>query len=157
MTSLYNSFNSYKFNNDNINNNITPSTNNISYHISKPDKVADNFIYEYYKKVSDKGWNVITHMFVHNCKVICRNKIIGNEHDLINTMSVENVKKARYSELNYNWIVLSKNKLMINVFGKFQFILYTGISGVPVVFSETFILKHAENNNIMCYYHILNF
>ena len=133
------------------------ANNNNSIQLANPEKIADNFIYEYYKKVSDTGWNTVIHLFNHKCEVLFKNKNIGNEHDLLNILSSELIKKAIYSELNFNWIVLSNDILMINVLGELQFISYINEYGHPIVFTETFILKHTEKNNIMCYYHILNF
>ena len=137
--------------------NTITQPNTVNLQPVNPEKIVDNFIYEYYKKVSESGWNTTTHLFSHNCEVLYKNKIIGNEHDLVNILSTELIKKAIYSELNINWIVLSDDILMINIFGRLQFISYINEYGYPFVFTETFILKHAENNNIMCYYHIFNF
>jgi len=139
----------------NTTNAFTQPTNNLQ--TVNTEKVVDNFIYEYYKKVSDTGWNTTTHLFSHKCEVLYKNKNIGNEHDLINILSSELIKRAIYSELKFNWIVLSNDILLINVFGSLQFISYIDEYGHPIVFTETFILKHKKDGNIMCYYHIFNF
>lgn len=121
-----------------------------------PSIVANDFIKEYYKNTSIYGWNNVQHIFDHNCVVILGNQNIGNEHDLLNTLSYNYVKRANYDNLQLNWSVISPNIMLINVFGNLQFISFNDCVCDYMKFSESFILVLTSNNTVSCSHHILN-
>jgi hypothetical protein len=81
------------------------------------DKVFNNFMAEYYRNVSTIGWNVVTNLFDPQCVVLYRDKNIGNAFALLNTLSVDYIKRANYSNIRAKWIVPDINTMIINVFG----------------------------------------
>lgn len=121
------------------------------------DLVANQFLFEYYRKVSNVGWNSVMYLFDQNCNVIVKNKKVGNAHQMLNYFSTEYIKGANYDKLKANWIVLSREKLLINVFGQFQLVAFNGQISKIVPFTETFVLTIQQDVNIKCTDHILEF
>lgn len=133
---------------DNIGTNIT----NVN-----PESVANQFVSEYYRKVSNIGWNTVVHMFDQNCIVNIKNKNIGNSHNMLNFLSSEYIKRANYDNLRVKWFVIEKNKLLINVFGQIQFVTFGENVSKITTFTETFILTGKNNGDIKCTYHLIDF
>lgn len=122
-----------------------------------PSVVADQFLSEYYRSVSNNGWNASTYLFDHDCTVICRDKHVGNAHDLINYLSTEYIKRANYADLRSKWVVTSNDTMVINVFGHIQLVTFSGYNHCTSAFTETFILKGDQNGTIKCTHHMIDF
>lgn len=124
-----------------------------------PAAVANAFLTEYYKNTSLIGWNFVQNMFDHNCVVMLQDTKIGNEYDLLSTLSSMYIKRANYEELRPKWSVINNNSLLINIFGKLQLVSFNGNTSNSVPFSESFVLSLStvNNNNIVsCTHHMLD-
>lgn len=121
-----------------------------------PSTVSNHFITEYYKNTSNHGWNNAIHLFDTNCSVICKNKHIGNEYDLLYLLMTENIKRATYDKIKAGWIITSPDTMMIHVFGNIQFIAFSERNIRTLPFMELFFLK-IVGNTIKCVHHVFNF
>ena len=139
-------------NNHNCNGlNTNPGTN------VDPGNAVLQFLNEYYKNTTLTGWNASLYLFDHNCMVVCKDKHIGNAHDMLNAFSSEYVKKANYDHVRCKWFVLNNTTLLINVFGQIQFVGFSGNVSSIVTFSETFILSlNTSNGVIKCTHHLFD-
>lgn len=121
-----------------------------------PADVANFFTAEYYKNTSNYGWNTVQKMFKHDCYVVLQDKHIGNEYDLLNIFSKDFIKRANYDDLHVKWITLPNNTVLINVFGKIQFISFSDNSSPAMQFAELFILTITDTNCINCTHHFFD-
>lgn len=124
------------------------------------EKTANQFYNEYYRNVSNVGWNTVMHLFDPNCIVICKDKVIGTEYDMLNQFTRGHVRRANYDTINYKWAILTNEMIMVNVFGQIQFVSFNGVHSEVLTFAETFVLKLTENTTngeIKCVHHILDF
>lgn len=121
-----------------------------------PETAVSHFSNEYYLGVSSSGWNTVQHLFDHSCSVIFRDKVIGNEHNLLNLLSSDFIRGAKYPVIRSKWIVLDSNRILLNVFGTMQFINSYGFSLPTMPFTESFILV-LNNNRISCTHHIFDY
>jgi hypothetical protein len=120
------------------------------------DKIFNNFMIEYYRNVSAIGWNVVTYLFDPACIILYRDKNIGNVFGLLNALSVDNVKRANYSNIRSKWIIPDINTMVINVFGFIQLISFNNEYGQYVPFTDTFIIKN-DQNGTRCTHYILDY
>jgi hypothetical protein len=120
------------------------------------DYIAKEFISEYYKNVSKNGWNVIGYLFNSKCTTYFRENHIGNHHNLLACLSEEYIKRANYNIVSSKWKVISNDTILINIFGKIQFVSFIGIHGIPFTFSDTFILKIDDPKSISCHTHFFD-
>ncbi len=122
----------------------------------EPETITNHFVSEYYRGVSNIGWNHVLYLFDQKCSVLFKDKIVGNSHDLLNYLSSEYVKRANYGELRPKWIVIAPDTLVINVFGLIQLVSFAEYCGYAFPFTETFVLKIDNKDNIKCVQHILD-
>lgn len=127
-----------------------------------PAATANQFFFEYYRTVSNVGWNSVMHLFDQNCIVIVKNKQIGNSYKMLNFFSTEYIKRANYDNIRFKWVILSKDKLLINVFGQIQFVTFNGAVSRIMPFTETFVLTSQGNRtngarDIKCTHQIIDF
>jgi hypothetical protein len=127
-----------------------------NHHATTPQLIATNFLKEYYRNVSNEGWNASTYLFDPKCTVICKNKNVGTEHDLLIAFSKEYVKRANFAKLNSKWIVIDIHTMVLNVFGYIQFVSFTGHYSSCMPFSETFVIKRHQSNTV-CTHHMIDF
>lgn len=119
--------------------------------------VINQFLTEYYKNTSCSGWNTCQYLFDQNCAVLCKSRIVGNAHDLLAIFSSEYVKRANYDQLRTKWVLINQTTLLINVFGKIQFVGFTESVSSVVPFSESFILSLNQSNGIIkCTHHLID-
>lgn len=122
-----------------------------------PEIIATNFLMEYYRNVSNSGWNTVMYLFDPNSSIICRKRNIGTAYDMLNVFSAESIKRANYDSLRPKWLIVDNNTMMINVFGLIQFVTFSDQISAIIPFTETFILKGDQNNNVKCTHHIFDF
>lgn len=125
-----------------------------------PNAVASYFLNEYYKHTMTTGWFQTMRLFDKNCKVIFRDRYLGNSYDLLAYLTSEYVKKAYYDSLKTKWVTINENTLLINVFGRIQFITYSGLGTQIMYFNETFILSGSMVDGkplLSCTCHIIDF
>lgn len=122
-----------------------------------PENVVSQFVSEYYRKVSNVGWNIVMHLFDQNSVVIIKNKNVGNSYNMLNFLSSENVRRANYDGIRTKWVVIEKTKLLINVFGQIQFVAFNGNVSRITTFAETFVLTIDKNGNVKCTHNLLDF
>lgn len=122
-----------------------------------PGNVVDRFVAEYYRNVTSNGWNSSLYLFDHNCVVLCKDKHVGSAYDMLDAFSAEYVKKANYDQLRVKWLILNTTTLLINVFGRIQFVgSYGNVSSVTQ-FTETFVLNlNPSNGLIKCTHHLMD-
>ena len=125
-------------------------------HATEPGTLATHFLAEYYRNTSNIGWNAVQYLFDQNCTVICKDRNVGNAHDLLNALSTEYIKRANYGDIRTKWVVINNNSMLINVFGHIQFVGFTGSLSNVHSFSETFILT-STNGAIRCTHHMFDF
>lgn len=118
--------------------------------------IANSFIIEYYKNVSNTGWNAVMYLFDHQCTVMFRDKYIGNSYDLLNALSIEYIKRANYDILRTKWLLINQDTMLLQIFGNIQFVQFNGNSFCTVPFTETFVLKN-DKTNIKCTHHIIDY
>lgn len=133
----------------------TPSVTHAYTFPDEPVNIVNTFMTEYYGNVSNIGWNAVQHLFDHNCTVFTRDKIVGNETDLLNTLSYDFIKRAEYFDIRHKWIILN-NSILITVFGSIQFVYFSEIYSMVFPFSETFLLNMV-NGTIKCTHHVFEF
>ncbi len=121
-----------------------------------PSLVSNHFIIEYYKNTSNFGWNNTMHLFDTNCSVVCKNKHIGNEYDLLYLLLSENIKRAGYDKIKTGWMITGSDTIMVHVFGNIQFVSFNERDVRTMPFMELFVLK-IVGNNIKCVHHVFNF
>lgn len=122
-----------------------------------PATIATSFLTEYYKNTSLIGWNHVNHLFDHKCIVMLQDKHVGNEHDLLNILSSNYIKRADYSNLRMKWIILSNTTLLLNVFGNLQFIHFNDNMNSMMIFSESFVLTlNPCNGTALCTHHLFD-
>lgn len=121
--------------------------------------VTKYFITEYYRNVSNMGWNTIQHLFAGNCNVMLKDRTIGNEYDLLNLLTTEFIKKANYGNIRIKCAIIDGTNLLINTFGQIQFVSLSGQLSNSIAFTETFVLTLVDNanNTISCTHHIFDF
>jgi hypothetical protein len=122
-----------------------------------PDSVARQFLSEYYRKVSNIGWNVVTDLFERNCVVIVKNKNVGNSYDMLNALSSEYIKRANYDNIRSKWVLISRDKMLLSVFGNIQFVLFNGSVSKIMQFNETFVLTGYPDGSVKCTHHLMDF
>ena len=89
-----------------------------------------------------------------------RDKYLGNSYDLLSFLSSQYVSRAYYDSLKAKWTQINDATLLINVFGRIQFISYSGYGTQIMYFSETFLLSGSIINGIptvSCTYQIIDF
>ena len=118
--------------------------------------IAMHFLAEYYRCIFNIGWNATQYLFAQSCVVMCKDRLIGNAYDLLNALSMEYIKRANYDIIHTKWIPINKNRMIISVFGRIQFVSFSGVLGNIMYFSETFILS-PFNGDIKCTHHIFDF
>ncbi len=130
----------------------------ISQNQIDPGTVANHFIIEYYRNVSNIGWNACVYLFDANCVVTCKDKNLGNAHGFLNFLSSESIKRANFDKMKTGWLLLTADTMMIHVFGHIQFVSFDTRfkTSLWLPFIEIFILKICDNN-IRCTHHIFNF
>jgi hypothetical protein len=121
-----------------------------------PGLVSNYFITEYYKNTSNHGWNNTMYLFDTNCSVICKNKHLGNEYDLLHMLLTENIKKASYDKVRSGWAITGSDSMTIHVFGNIQFTTFNDRNTKTLPFMELFVLK-IIGSNIKCVHHVFNF
>lgn len=121
-----------------------------------PSTVTTQFVTEYYTNVSNNGWNAVQYLFDHGCIVMCKEKHVGNAHDLLNLFSSEFIKRANYGDTRTKWILVDNANLLITVFGYMQFVNFNEVYSRALSFSETFILS-LDNGIIKCIHHVIDF
>jgi hypothetical protein len=121
------------------------------------DLLIRNFLSEYYTAVNLSGWNMCTRLFDPTSKSMVQNQHVGNIYGLLDTFSVNFIKRANYGYLNHKWLQANNDTAMINVFGVMQFVTFNGIVSNTVIFSETFLVKLDNTSTLKCYLHILEF
>src|SRR5437764_745296 len=77
--------------------------------------VTKYFITEYYRNVSNLGWNSIQNLFDSKCAVMLKDKNVGNEYELLNLLSLESIKRANYGNLRIKCTIINSTNLLINV------------------------------------------
>ena len=130
--------------------------NNNQTQIIDSSSIVNHFIGEYYRNTSNIGWNASMYLFDHHCIVICKNKHIGNFYDFLCILSTDYIKRANYDSLRSTWMGLSNNIILINMFGRIQFVGFNGALSTIIPFTETFVLS-LNNKNISCTYHMIDF
>ena len=120
------------------------------------DKVANGFIGEYYKCVSNNGWTNVMYLFSSSCNIIFKEKKFSNPYEFLHYLFCEMVKKANYDNLKAKWILIDDETILISVFGQIQFVLFDNTINNPLVFAETFVIK-LENSVAKCVSHIIDF
>ena len=126
-----------------------------SSHVPDPMSIINNFIIEYYRNVSNVGWNSIMYLFDPNCTVICKDKKLGNAYDMLNAFSTEYIKRANYDSLRIKSVIIDNNNVLVNVFGNIQFVSFNGNKSKVFTFSESFILS-SINGYVKCTQHIFD-
>lgn len=121
-----------------------------------PDGIAEQFVAEYYRGISNYGWSSIMHLFDPNSVSVVRDRNVGNMYNLLCTISTEHIQRANYDNIRSKWIVIDENNLLINVFGQIQFVDFYGTYTHIMPFTESFILT-SNNNTIRCTKHIFDF
>lgn len=121
-----------------------------------PSLIVNHFLIEYYRNASNIGWNATMYLFDQSCAVMCKDKHVGNAYDFLNLLSTEYVKRANYDSLRSKWIGLNNNSVLINVFGNIQFVGFSGSVTNIIPFTESFVLT-ANNNNVTCTHHMIDF
>lgn len=121
--------------------------------------VTKYFITEYYRNVSNFGWNSIQNLFDSKCIVMLKDKNVGNEYELLNLLSLESVKRANYGNLRIKCTIINSTNLLINAFGQIQFVSFSGQISNMIPFTETFVLTLIDttNNTVSCTRHIFDF
>jgi len=122
-----------------------------------PGNVADRFVAEYYRNVTNNGWNSCLYLFDHNCVVLCKSKNVGTAYDMLDIFSSEYIKKASYDQLRTKWVVINSTTLLINVFGRIQFVGSFGNVSSITSFTETFVLNLNQSNGVIkCTHHLMD-
>ena len=125
-----------------------------------PQTIVNYFLNEYYGNTMTSGWNLTMRLFDKNCKVMFRDKYIGNSYDLLTFLTSQSVSRAYYDSLKAKWTRINDANLLINIFGRIQYISYNGYGTQIMYFSETFIITGNLVNNIptvSCTCHIIDF
>lgn len=148
---------------NNLNNN---NNNNNTIYVNQyiePGKLADIFSYKYYYMVSNFGWNTIYPLFDKNCTNNCKNftdthncKQNLNVNEFVDVFKNAGIKRANFDDLSLNWVIVSNNRIVINVFGDMQFVAVNEQLSEPNKFAESFVLEN-NNGNILCIHHTLDF
>lgn len=121
-----------------------------------PATIVNQFLTEYYKFTTYTGWNAAMHLFDKQCMVIYKDKNVGNSHDLLNTLTVEYIKKANYDTIRSKWMLLNANNIIVNIFGRIQFVSFSGNLSNVHTFTEVFVLT-VNNGIIICTHHMFDF
>lgn len=121
-----------------------------------PSKIAERFLTEYYRNVSNDGWISTIYLFNQNCVCLFKNENVGNFHSMLNYLTKKNAKSANYGKISSKWVVVH-DMLVINVFGRMQFVSFNKIFGNIYYFTETFILKYDDNGYIKCTHYMFDF
>ena len=75
------------------------------------DKIVNTFFIEYYKNINNIGWNAILYLFDPSCITIIKDKKVGNEYDLLNSLAIENIKRANYCNINCKWTTINNSNI----------------------------------------------
>ena len=106
------------------------------------------------------GWINTMRLFDKSCKVFFRDRYLGNSYDLLTYLTGEYIKRAYYDSLRPKWICINENTILINVFGRIQFIMYSGFGTQIMYFNETFVLSGSMIDgkpSLSCTCHIIDF
>jgi len=117
---------------------------------------SDQFVMEYYRNVSNTGWNTATYLFDPNSMTICKNKNVGNVYNFLSALSRENIKRANYDNLNMKWVSVDQNTIVINIYGLIQFVSFNNQYSKVFNFSETFIVR-TDRGKFKCTQHMFDF
>jgi len=138
-------------------NNLNQNVNNTNQNKTlNPEIVANQFLIEYYRGVSNIGWNTVAYLFDINCIVCFKEKLFSNFYNFINYFSNENIKRANYGFIRSKWFVISNDIMLINTVGTIQLVSYNNSVTSVFPFSETFILKIDRNNVVKGTNHIID-
>jgi hypothetical protein len=116
---------------------------------------VNNFIIEYYRNVTNTGWNACLYLFDKECVVFCKNTHVGNAIDMMNTLAAESVRRAVFNDVRSKWIGIDANTVLVSVYGRIQFVGYNERHGPSTPFAETFVLN-ATNGVVKCTHHLLD-
>lgn len=116
---------------------------------------VNNFLIEYYRNVTNTGWNACLYLFDKDCVVFCKNTHVGNGTDMMNALATESVRRANFSDVRSKWLAINANTVLISVYGRIQFVGYNERHGSIVPFAETFVLN-ATNGVVKCTHHLLD-
>ena len=116
---------------------------------------VNNFLIEYYRNVTNTGWNACLYLFDKNCVAFCKNTHVGNGTDMMNALATESVRRANFSDVRSKWMAIDANTVLISVYGRIQFVGYNERHGSIVPFAETFVLN-ATNGVVKCTHHLLD-
>lgn len=116
---------------------------------------VNNFIIEYYRNVTNTGWNACLYLFDKECVVFCKNTHVGNAVDMMSTLATESVRRANFNDVRSKWIAINTNTVLISVYGRIQFVGYNERHGPSIPFAETFVLN-ATNGVVKCTHHLLD-
>ena len=124
---------------------------------SQVELIANQFLEEYYQKVSNIGWNSVLHLYVPDAVITCNTNIYSGGHEFLNALSNEYIKRANYDGLGSTWSLVDESKMVITVFGEIQFVGFTGDCSGVGHFSDTFVLKAYPNETYGIIHHSFYF
>jgi hypothetical protein len=132
----------------------------ITPHTIDPGTIVSSFLNEYYKHTMTTGWINTMRLFDRNCRVFFRDRYLGNSYDLLTYLTGEYIKRAYYDSLRPKWVCINENTILINVFGRVQFVMYSGFGTQIMYFNETFVLSGSMIDGkpvLSCTCHIIDF
>lgn len=106
-----------------------------------PNFVANEFCNLYYTLVMTYGVLSVMYLFENTCDCIYDNLAYNNYYDVIKKMLCEGISKMLYYNTKCSTMILSNDRLLIQVTGNVQCVTYSNITSCIKPFTETFILR----------------